>query len=52
MQNFSPDEARRWDTWQAANAVSARRSDRLSRLSGVVLFSAVTIALAVALWMR
>ena len=31
MHEFTSEQAARWDAWQQANAVSARRSDRVAR---------------------
>ena len=52
MHEFSPDETRRWDTWQRANAVRAKRSDRICRMAGVMVFTATLVALAIAVWLR
>jgi hypothetical protein len=48
VTGFSPEQTRRWDAWQQANAVSARRSDRICRAVAAVLFLALLIAVAVA----
>jgi hypothetical protein len=50
QQEFSPDEARRWEVWQHANAVDARRSDRIARFFGVTMLVATLTAVAVAMW--
>ena len=52
MQDLSADETPRWNDWREADAVTARRSDRFVRITGTVMFSAVTVALAAALWLR
>jgi hypothetical protein len=52
MHEFSPDEARRWDAWQRANALSARRTDRIRRGVGVIVLAAALVALALAVWLR
>lgn len=49
MREFTPDETDRWDAWQHANAVSARRADRVARLVGVTLLAATLTAVAVAM---
>jgi type IV secretory pathway component VirB8 len=46
---FTADQTRRWDEWQRANAASARRTDVIFRVVGIVLFAAVALALAVAI---
>ena len=45
---FSPEQARRWDAWQQAAAVSAQRSDRICRTVAAVLLLALLIATALA----
>lgn len=50
MSEFSPDEARRWDAWQRANAISARRSDRFVQYVGVTLLAAAVLAVTLAAW--
>jgi hypothetical protein len=50
MDNFSADETRRWNAWQAANAVSARTSARHWQMASTVVLTAVLIALAAAVW--
>ena len=47
MHESIPDQARRWDARNDADAVSARRSDRLVRLVGIGLLAATFTALAV-----
>ena len=49
MPEFSPDEARRWDAWQRANAITARRSERFLRDAGIALLSGLLIVLAIIL---
>ena len=51
MHEYSPDEARRWDDWRHAYAVSARRSDIIARAFGMSVLTATLIALAVAMWL-
>lgn len=50
MHQFTPEQAVRWDAWQSANAVSARRSDGIARLFGFTMLAAILTGLAVALW--
>ena len=50
MSQFTPEQTVRWEAWQQANAVSARRSDRVARLFGLVLLAGTLAALAVAIW--
>jgi hypothetical protein len=50
MHEFTPDEARRWNAWQQANAVSARRGGRLAGLFGLAMLTAMFAAVALALW--
>jgi hypothetical protein len=50
MHEFTPEEARRWDAWQRAGALSARRSDRICRLAGTTIFLAIAMALGAAIW--
>jgi len=52
MYEFSPDEERRWNAWQRANALSARRSDLICRAVSVIMLAATLSALVVALWQR
>jgi hypothetical protein len=47
MYEFSTDEARRWDTWQQANALNARRSDVICRILAVAVLATLFIALAI-----
>jgi hypothetical protein len=49
MPEFSPDQTRRWDAWQSANAISERHSERRARDAGLALISVALIALAVIL---
>lgn len=49
MSEFSPDETRRWDAWRRANALKARRGDRLLLDIGLTVVSATLIGLALAL---
>ena len=49
MHEFTPEQAIRWDVWQHANAVSARRSDRVVRLFGLTLLAGTLAAVAVAM---
>ena len=48
VTNFTPEQARRWDAWQRANAESAHRSDRICQTVAAVLFLALLIATVVA----
>ena len=50
MSEFSPVERRRWEAWQRASELSARRSERLMRYSGLAVLGAALIGLAIALW--
>lgn len=50
MDEFTSEQAARWDAWQHANARCVRRSDRLARLFNVTLLAATLTALAVAMW--
>ena len=50
MDEFTREQAARWDAWQRANVLSARRSDRLARLVGVALLAATLTAVAVVIW--
>lgn len=50
MHQFTPEQAVRWDAWQSANALSARRSDGIARLFGFTMLAAILTGLAVALW--
>jgi hypothetical protein len=50
MAEFTPEQAARWDAWQHANFLSARRSDRIARLVGVTLLATTLTAVAVAIW--
>jgi hypothetical protein len=50
MDEFTPEQAARWDAWQHANVLSTRRSDRIARLVGVTLLAATLTAVAVAIW--
>lgn len=50
MQDFTAEQATRWDAWQHANAISARRSDRVARLFGFTMLAAALTAVAIALW--
>jgi hypothetical protein len=49
MHEFTAEQANRWDAWQHANAISARRSDRVARLFGFTMLAATLTALAVAM---
>ena len=49
MDEFTPAQAIRWDAWQHANAISARRSDRVARLFSLTLLAATLAAVAVAM---
>ena len=49
MHGFTPEETARWDAWQHANTVSARRSDRVVRLFAVTLLAGLLTAVAVAM---
>ena len=51
MHEFTPEQTARWDAWQRANAVSARRSDRAARLLGMTLLAA-TLAMTVVAMLR
>ena len=46
---FSPDEARRWDAWQTATAIGARRGDLIAQMFGLFMLAAVLTVCAVAL---
>ena len=50
MPEFTPAHAARWNAWQQANAVSARRGDAVARLFGFTLLAGAVTAVAVALW--
>ena len=50
MQEFTAEQATRWDAWQQANAISARRSDRIARLFGFTMLAATLTAVAIAMW--
>ena len=50
MPEFTSEQTARWDAWQSANAVSARRSDRVARIFGLTLLAATLTAVAVAMW--
>jgi hypothetical protein len=50
MHEFTAEQAIRWDDWQNANAISARRSDRVARLFGLTMMAATLAAVAVAMW--
>ena len=50
MHEFTPEQACRWDAWQNANAVSARRSDRVARLFAFTMLTATLMVVAVAVW--
>ena len=50
MDQFTPEQAARWDAWQHASAVSVRRSDRVVRLFGLTLLPATLTAVAAAMW--
>ncbi|HTM04562.1 MAG TPA: hypothetical protein VL173_13720 [Vicinamibacterales bacterium] len=44
---FSLEQTHRWEAWQRASAVSARRSDRICRAVAAALFLALLVAAAV-----
>jgi hypothetical protein len=48
--DFTPEQAGRWDAWQRANALSARRGDRISRAIGATISLVLLIAVGVAIW--
>jgi hypothetical protein len=48
MPDFSPDQARRWEAWQHANAISARRTDRICGVVASTVAVALLIAVGVA----
>ena len=51
MDEFTAEQARRWDAWQHAHAVAARYSDRIVRLSfGAALAGALAAVAAAARW--
>ena len=51
MNQFTSEQARRWDAWQAASAVTARHSDRVAHLFfGVTFVAAVLNVLAATIW--
>ncbi len=50
MDEFTADQARRWDAWQHAHAVAARYSDRIARLSFGAALAAALAAVAAAMW--
>jgi hypothetical protein len=52
MHEFSPDETRRWDAWQRAYAISARRSDLACRAGAIALMTAALVALVIGLLQR
>ncbi len=51
MPIFTPEQARRWDEWQRASALSAQRGDRLRRVLGITVF-VVVVAWAIVVWQR
>ena len=50
MGEITLEQTARWDAWQHANALSARRIDRVARLFGVALLAATLTAVAVTMW--
>ena len=50
MDEFTSEQAGRWNAWQQAAAISTRRGDRVARLFGITLLAATLTALAVAMW--
>jgi hypothetical protein len=50
MHEFTPEQAARWDAWQHAYRISARRSDLIARVFGVTLLASTFTAVAVAMW--
>ena len=49
MHEFTPEQTARWNAWQQANAVSARRSDRAARWVGATMLAAALAAVVIAL---
>jgi hypothetical protein len=49
MDEFSRAQALRWKAWQHAYAISARRSDHIARLFGLVVVAAMLTAIVVAI---
>ena len=46
---FTPEQAQRWEAWRRANAVSARHTDRICRAVGATIFLGLLIVLGVAM---
>jgi len=51
-QDDARDQQARWDDWSIINARSDRRQRRYARVGAVILFTAVTVNLVMALWPR
>ena len=52
MHEFTPDQTRRWNVWQQANVVAARRSDVIARMVAVTALTMTVVAVLLALWQR
>jgi hypothetical protein len=52
MHEFTLDQARRWDAWQRASALSAQRCDRMCRVCGMGMLAATLIAALITVWLQ
>ena len=50
MNEFTPDENRRWNAWQDAAVVSARQGENIARFFGAAMLTLAVVAVIIAMW--
>jgi hypothetical protein len=50
LDQDTPDQAARWQTWQRANVISAQRGHRHALAAGAVMLGGMFIWMVIALW--